>query len=74
MEYSPDHRIREFDLKAVLGTCTLAVILPDGPGTSDTMLVDTVKFNAKADALRTKCVEGLGGGGYYHQVTECNVA
>ena len=38
------------------------------------MLVDTTEFNMKADALRTKCVERLGSGGYYHQVKECNAA
>ena len=66
------YRRRLEKLIAVSGTCTVAVLFDDHPATSF-MFVDTAKFNAKANMLRTRCVENAGSGGYFHGVRECNV-
>ena len=48
-------------------------MLPPGDGieASDWMWVDTVKFNQKADTLRSTCVDRRGSGGWFHPVEEC---
>ena len=51
---------------AHLGSCSVAVVLPENPPTATTMIVDTQELNSAAQDLYGKCVDGEGNGGYFH--------
>ena len=59
-----------FALTENSGHCTVAVLLPEGPGMSDNMIVDTSNFNGAAEELRDKCVQSQGIGGKFTQQDE----
>ncbi len=45
----------------------MAVLLPEGPGTTTSMVVDTLELNTAADVLREHCVQKDGVGGKFHE-------
>ena len=54
-------------IMATHGTCSIAVIIPEGPRSVNNILVDTLELNTAARKLRDKCVVELGMGGSFHQ-------
>ena len=56
-----------FYLIKSIGRCTVAVLLPEGSGASNSIYVDTMEMNGAAEDLRGKCVQAQGIGGRFHQ-------
>ena len=48
----------------------MAVLLPEGPGTTGSMVVDTLELNRAAEDLHQHCVQRSGSGGKFHQTSD----